>query len=128
MAVKKVKGILYSRPISRLHLYKELLYAYNKSLSNKQRNLLARNLTFSQREFLIDTILNAQHLNLKLSATQLKKLARYKNQFKQIANPKVSRSKKNKLLAQNQFGGFASVILGLASALLPPIIEKLLNK
>jgi hypothetical protein len=120
---------LNSAPLERLRVYKPFLSCWHHSLSKIQRELLLKNLTNSQKQFLIDCCCNIQNLNLKISQTQRRKLAKYKSKIKLFASPKISKKQKLDILSQSpQFGGFAGTLLAVLSVVLPPLLEQIFKK
>ncbi len=69
-----------------------------------------------------ESSLNILKGNVSLSADQKRKLSRHKHKLRTLANPKVSNTRKKKLLVQQ--GGLVSALLGPVIATLAGLLLK----
>lgn len=71
-----------------------------------------------------EILLNAYKGNIRLTPTLIKKLAKIKREFRALVDKNVSLSTKKRILKKKQVGGFlGSILTGLASTILGPIVQ-----
>jgi hypothetical protein len=95
-------------------------------LTPAQKRDFIKNLSTDQLKYLIELIANVQLKRFQISDKAKKRLCKYKKSIIYCTDPKRSLKKKKKVI---QSGGFVgSILLNIASALLPVILEKINQK
>ena len=103
-----------------------ILQAISKIPSASQRKKLLRSLKDNDEIFraIQELVLNGVKGNIPFSEADKTKLRPYKKLLKEIAKPKISKSKRKKLVSQ--CGGFLPFLLPAAATTLATVLQKLL--
>lgn len=108
--------------MKRLKSNKHILHVL-RNTTPKVRKAILQSADDDLIKALVECVINTLNGNHKINTSTKTKLCKYKNCFRQLANPKVSLKKKRKIFIQK--GGFLGVLL---STLLSGLVGSLLNK
>jgi hypothetical protein len=98
----------------------------NKTKSSKEKKLLISKVNDCVIKSIAEISHNCLIGNVPLSSCSYKKLKKYKEVLRKVADKKISIKKKRTVI--NQRGGFLNILIPAALALLTSVIEKKLNK
>lgn len=94
-----------------------------KNANPKVRKAILQSADDDLIKALLECVINTLNGNHSLSGKEKSKLCKYKNCFRNLANPKISLKKKRKILIQK--GGFLIPLLG---SILSGLVGRLLAK
>lgn len=112
-----------AKNMKRLMDNRHLLYTLKESNGTLQKHIINHSKPDLVKS-LCEICVNTLNGNVKLTGGQLKKLKRYKKEIRMMAQPKVSLSRKKKVLVQT--GGFLPALVGaLVSAVIGHFLSKI---
>lgn len=106
---------------ARLHRHAHIISSFHKFNKRQQKELI-RHFDKDQTKFVCELCINLLSSYINLSPSQMKALVPYKKQIRHLAGRSSLKSKKKKMMN----GGFIpSLLIALATALLPTVIDKI---